>query len=80
MSWTASAFITLLSIVAFIGLTKPSKRPRPYTEETLDAPSKARIAAETATGIAYLHMRDISIVHGDMKAGNVLLTRWGGEG
>ena len=35
----------------------------------------ARVAAETATGIAYLHMRDVAIVHGDMKAGNVLLTK-----
>ena len=35
----------------------------------------ARIAAETATGIAYLHLPDVSIVHGDMKAGNVLLTK-----
>jgi len=44
-------------------------------EEVLDAPTQGRIAAETATGIAYLHMRDVSIVHGDMKAGNVLLTK-----
>jgi serine/threonine protein kinase len=41
----------------------------------LDEATQARIAAETATGIAYLHMRDVSIVHGDMKAGNVLLTK-----
>jgi serine/threonine protein kinase len=44
-------------------------------EETwLDASEMARVAAETATGITYLHMRDVAIVHGDMKAGNVLLT------
>jgi serine/threonine protein kinase len=41
----------------------------------LDAPEVARVAAETATGVAYLHMRDVAIVHGDMKAGNVLLTK-----
>jgi serine/threonine protein kinase len=35
----------------------------------------ARVAAETATGVAYLHMRDVAIVHGDIKARNVLLTR-----
>jgi serine/threonine protein kinase len=44
-------------------------------ETWLDAPEMARVAAETATGIAYLHMRDVAIVHGDMKAGNVLLTK-----
>ena len=33
-----------------------------------------RLAAETATGIAYLHMTDVAIVHGDLKAANVLLT------
>jgi hypothetical protein len=27
-----------------------------------------RLAAETATGIAYLHLPDVAIVHGDMKA------------
>jgi serine/threonine protein kinase len=41
----------------------------------LDTLETARVAAETATGIAYLHMRDVAIVHGDMKAGNVLLTK-----
>ena len=40
----------------------------------LDHPTRLRIAAETATGIAYLHLSDVSIVHGDIKAGNVLLT------
>ncbi len=33
-----------------------------------------RFAAETSTGIAYLHLPDVAIVHGDMKAANVLLT------
>jgi len=41
----------------------------------LDACEMSRIAAEVATGVAYLHMRDVAIVHGDLKAGNVLLTR-----
>jgi len=44
-------------------------------EFVLDHPTRLRIAAETATGIAYLHLSDVSIVHGDMKAGNVLLTK-----
>lgn len=33
-----------------------------------------RLAAETATGVAYLHSDEIKIVHGDLKAANVLLT------
>ena len=41
----------------------------------LDSREKARLAKETATGVAYLHMKDVSIVHGDMKAANVLLTK-----
>jgi len=44
-------------------------------EFVLDHPTRLRIASETATGIAYLHLSDVSIVHGDMKAGNVLLTK-----
>ena len=44
-------------------------------EFVLEHPTRLRIAAETATGIAYLHLSDVSIVHGDMKAGNVLLTK-----
>jgi tRNA A-37 threonylcarbamoyl transferase component Bud32 len=44
-------------------------------ETWLDAPEMARVAAETATGVAYLHMRDVAIVHGDIKARNVLLTK-----
>jgi len=43
-------------------------------EFILDHSTRLRIAAETATGIAYIHLSDVSIVHGDMKAGNVLLT------
>ena len=42
-------------------------------EQAVDAKMSARIAAEAATGIAYLHMRDVDIVHGDMKADNCLL-------
>jgi serine/threonine protein kinase len=45
------------------------------TEEMMDASVKSRICSEIATGIAYLHMRDVSVVHGDLKAANVLLTR-----
>jgi len=44
-------------------------------EEIIDDATKARVCSEIATGIAYLHMRDVSVVHGDLKAGNVLLTR-----
>lgn len=44
-------------------------------EEIIDDATKSRICSEIATGIAYLHMRDVSVVHGDLKAGNVLLTR-----
>ena len=44
-------------------------------EFILDHSTRLRIATETATGIAYLHLSDVSIVHGDMKAGNVLLTK-----
>eukprot|EP00982_Pelagococcus_subviridis_P010288 30983-Pelagococcus_subviridis.AAC.5 len=42
-------------------------------DNTLDASDKARLATETATGMAYLHMREVDIIHGDIKAGNVLL-------
>merc|ERR1719199_61832 len=42
-------------------------------DSVLDAREKARLAAETSTGMAYLHMREVDIIHGDMKAGNVLL-------
>jgi serine/threonine protein kinase len=41
----------------------------------LDALEMARIATETATGVAYLHTSGVAILHGDMKAGNVLLTK-----
>jgi serine/threonine protein kinase len=43
-------------------------------EEALDVATLLRFASETATGMAYLHVEDIKIVHGDMKAANVLLT------
>ena len=42
-------------------------------DNVLDAVEKVRLAAETATGMAYLHMREVDIIHGDTKAGNVLL-------
>jgi serine/threonine protein kinase len=44
-------------------------------EEPLDLGTQLRFATETATGVAYLHMSDVAIVHGDLKADNVLLTR-----
>lgn len=44
-------------------------------EEIIDASMKSRICSEIATGITYLHMRDVSVIHGDLKAANVLLTR-----
>jgi len=39
---------------------------------------KLRLATEVATGVAYLHLPDVSIVHGDLKAANVLLAPNGG--
>jgi len=44
-------------------------------EQAFDDATQTRLCAEVATGVAYLHMKEVSIVHGDMKAGNVLLTR-----
>jgi hypothetical protein len=44
-------------------------------EEGIDSSTQSRICSEIATGIAYLHMKDVSVVHGDLKAGNVLLTK-----
>lgn len=43
-------------------------------EEMVSPEEQLRFATEMATGIAYLHMSDVAIVHGDMKADNVLLT------
>jgi serine/threonine protein kinase len=43
-------------------------------EQELDTPTVLRLAAETATGVAYLHTEEVRIVHGDLKAANVLLT------
>jgi len=43
-------------------------------EEALDTPTLVRLAAEIATGVAYLHTDEVKIVHGDLKAANVLLT------
>ena len=36
-----------------------------------------RVVSEIATGVAYLHLPDVSIVHGDLKSANVLLARDG---
>ena len=44
-------------------------------EQAFDDATQTRLCAEVATGVAYLHMKEVSIIHGDMKAGNVLLTR-----
>ena len=44
-------------------------------EESVDSSTQSRICSEIATGIAYLHMKDVSVVHGDLKAGNVLLAK-----
>lgn len=35
-------------------------------------------ASQIATGVAYLHLPDVSIVHGDLKTANVLLANDGG--
>jgi len=43
-------------------------------EHVVDVNVQVRLAAEAATGVAYLHIADIAIVHGDLKADNVLLT------
>ena len=43
-------------------------------EERLSRLTLMRFAAQTATGIAYLHADDVKILHGDLKAANVLLT------
>ncbi len=43
-------------------------------DQSSDLPTRLRFSAEAATGIAYLHLSDVSNVHGDMKAANVLLT------
>ena len=37
-----------------------------------------RFASQVATGVAYLHMPNVSIVHGDLKAANALLADDGG--
>jgi hypothetical protein len=43
-------------------------------DEALPPATLARLAQEAATGVAYLHLSDVAIVHGDLKADNVLLT------
>jgi len=42
-------------------------------EMSIDNSELTRYAAETATGVAYLHSPEIAIVHGDLKADNVLV-------
>jgi len=42
-------------------------------ETQIELTELVRYAAETATGVAYLHDKDISIIHGDLKADNVLV-------
>ena len=39
-------------------------------EEAFDDATQTRLCAEVATGVAYLHMKEVFIIHGDMK-GNV---------
>ena len=43
-------------------------------EQELDELALVRLAAETAAGVAYLHTVEVKIVHGDLKAANVLLS------
>ena len=45
------------------------------SEREVSAQTKLRISAEIATGVAYMHMPENAIVHGDLKSGNVLLTK-----
>ena len=42
-------------------------------DNALELPELVRFASETATGVAYLHATDVSIIHGDLKADNVLV-------
>jgi len=42
-------------------------------DNALETPELVRFASETATGVAYLHATDVSIIHGDLKADNVLV-------
>ena len=42
-------------------------------DNALELPELVRFASETATGVANLHATDVSIIHGDLKADNVLL-------
>ena len=48
------------------------------TRQSLSDSDKLRFAAEIATGVAYLHLPEVSIVHGDLKSANVLLASDGG--
>ena len=42
-------------------------------ERSIELSRLTRYAAETTTGVAYLHSPEIAIVHGDLKADNVLI-------
>jgi len=42
-------------------------------ETSIEISELTRYALETATGVAYLHSPEIAIVHGDLKADNVLV-------
>ena len=42
-------------------------------DNAFETPELIRFASEAATGVAYLHSTDVCIVHGDLKADNVLL-------
>ena len=42
-------------------------------DNAFETPELIRFASETATGVAYLHATDVSIIHGDLKADNVLV-------
>ena len=37
-------------------------------DNALELPEIVRFVSETATGVAYLHATDVSIIHGDLKA------------
>ena len=42
-------------------------------DNALETAELVRFASETATGVAYLHATEVSIIHGDLKADNVLV-------
>lgn len=46
--------------------------------QSLSDSDRLRFAAEIATRVGYLHLPEVSIVHGDVKSANVLLASDGG--